>query len=242
MHMAQHSPLTRTRLDGPTTLWAVLLVAALTWDASGLDLAVMRLIGTPTGFPGQHSFWLETVLHNGGRWVSQLAFVALALWALWPRRKAPSPLSPSRRERLLVPALVAVSAATVAVLKQFSHSSCPWEWEAFGGNAHYVSHWNLWVRDGGTGRCFPGGHASSALAFLALALPWLHAPGHERPRRTGWRWVAVVLVAGLVSGATQTLRGAHPPSHTLWTAVICASVALAGWRLAMPWLRAGNSA
>ena len=223
------------------TGWIVLLAAALTWDASGLDPVVMHLIGTPNGFPGQHSFWLETVLHNGGRWVAQLAFVALALWALWPRRTAPSPSSPSRRERVLVLALVAVSAATVAVLKHFSHSSCPWEWEAFGGSARYVSHWNLWVTDGGTGRCFPGGHASSALAFLALPLLWLHAPGHGRQRRTGWRWLALVLVAGLVSGATQTLRGAHPPSHTLWTAVVCASVALAGWRLAQPWLKSRSS-
>lgn len=242
MHMAQHSPLIRTRLDGPMALWATLVVAALIWDAGGLDPAVMHLIGTPTGFPWQHSFWLENVLHTGGRWLSQLGFVLLALWALWPRRVGARPDSPSRRERLLVLALVALSAATVAGLKQFSHSSCPWEWEAFGGTAHYVSHWNLSVSDGGSGRCFPGGHASSALAFLALALPWLRSPSPGRPSRTGWRWLAVVLVAGLVSGATQTLRGAHPPSHTLWTAVICASVALAGWRLAKPWLRAGNSA
>jgi membrane-associated PAP2 superfamily phosphatase len=30
---------------------------------------------------------------------------------------------------------------------------------------------------------------------------------------------------GLVLGAIQTLRGAHYPSHTAWTALICAAVA-----------------
>ena len=56
MHMAQHSAPTLHRLDRPVTGWIVLLAAALTWDASGLDPVVMHLIGTPTGFPGQHSF------------------------------------------------------------------------------------------------------------------------------------------------------------------------------------------
>ena len=42
---------------------------------------------------------------------------------------------------------------------------------------------------------------------------------------------ALAIAAGLLCGAVQTLRGAHPPSHTLWTLLICGGVALAGWSL-----------
>jgi membrane-associated PAP2 superfamily phosphatase len=34
----------------------------------------------------------------------------------------------------------------------------------------------------------------------------------------------------------QTVRGAHYPSHTLWTLVICGAVSLGGWRIAQRWL------
>ena len=37
-------------------------------------------------------------------------------------------------------------------------------------------------------------------------------------RATSLRWR---LLAGLLLGLTQTVRGAHYPSHTLWTAWIC---------------------
>jgi membrane-associated PAP2 superfamily phosphatase len=37
-----------------------------------------------------------------------------------------------------------------------------------------------------------------------------------------------------VAGAVQTARGAHYPSHTLWTLVICGGVSLALWRLVRP--------
>ena len=41
---------------------------------------------------------------------------------------------------------------------------------------------------------------------------------------------------GAVAGVTQTVRGAHFPSHTLWTLILCGGVALVGWRMAQPWL------
>ena len=36
----------------------------------------------------------------------------------------------------------------------------------------------------------------------------------------------MVLGLGVLLGLTQTLRGAHYPSHTAWTALICGAVAL----------------
>jgi len=49
-------------------------------------------------------------------------------------------------------------------------------------------------------------------------------------------WLASALAVGLLAGVVQTLRGAHPPSHTAWTLLICGGVSLAGWALARRWL------
>lgn len=217
--------------------WLALALFTLGWDAGGLDLPVMRLIGTPEGFPWQHHPLLERVLHTGLR---QIAWVAFGLLVVWAVRKDPAPgvTAPSQRERLAVLGLVTLSVLVINLIKLNSRTSCPWDWSVFGGPATYVSHWNLLTADGGSGRCFPGGHASSALAFVPLCLPWLWPPAGTRRASIGFGWLAGVLLAGLVAGGAQTLRGAHPPSHTLWTALICSGVALAGWRLALPWLRA----
>jgi membrane-associated PAP2 superfamily phosphatase len=70
--------------------------------------------------------------------------------------------------------------------------------------------------DGGAGGCFPAGHASAAFAYVG---------GYFVLRRASVRaaalWLSVALVAGLVLGVSQQMRGAHYMSHTLWTAWIC---------------------
>ena len=227
----------------PSARWLLglsvgLLLLTLAWDAAALDLPTMLHIGTPRGFDLRHLPLLENVLHDGVRKVSTVLFIAMIVWAVW--RDSGRPGATTRRERLTVLALVTLSLLAVSVTKQFSRSSCPWEWTQFGGQAVYTSHWNLLASDGGGGSCFPGGHASGSLAFLALCLPWLWSPVAGRQAAIGWRWFALVVFAGLVSGVTQTLRGAHPPSHTLWTGVICAAVTLTGWWLALPKLRAAQ--
>ena len=68
-----------------------------------------------------------------------------------------------------------------------------------------------------------------------VSLPWLMPPaGTSRIQVTGLRWLVPVLFAGAVAGTVQTVRGAHYPSHTLWTLVICGGVSLALWRLLLP--------
>lgn len=212
--------------------WSAVLVFTLIWDFSGLDLAVMQLIGTPQGFPLQHHPLLETVLHDRLRQAASAALVLVWLWALLPARFS----AVSRSDRLLAVLLATAGLIAVNLIKNRSATSCPWDWQVFGGVAEVVSHWSWGIRDGGPGRCFPGGHASSGMIFLALALPWLAprraGPGSAPRQRRGWQWLALALAVGLVCGAVQTWRGAHPPSHTLWTGLICGGVALAGWR---PW-------
>ncbi len=225
---------------GPATWLLAALALTLLWDMAGFDLPVMQWLGTAQGFALRDNWWLEQVLHNDLRLASMAFYLLMVLWALWPARwnmAAFEWLQLPRRERLGLVLLVALSLLAVNLVKMQSQTSCPWDLQAFGGRAIYVSHWNLGQADGGSGHCFPGGHASSAFGFIALCLPWLHPPGmRQRRREVGLRWLGVILLTGLVAGLVQTLRGAHYPSHTLWTLLICGTVSLAGWRLSQPWL------
>jgi membrane-associated PAP2 superfamily phosphatase len=195
--------------------WAALALSALLlWDASGLDLALARAFGGAQGFPLRDDVFLRRVLHDGAKVLAWLLAVWLCLglaWPLGPLRQLPF----SRRLQLVMSALLAW--AIVALLKASSHTSCPWSLLDFGGVARYVSHWQgSWQEDGGGGRCFPAGHATTGFAFVG---GYFALRGHWP--RLARRWLYTALGAGLVLGLAQQLRGAHFMSHTLWTAWIC---------------------
>lgn len=208
----------------------VLLLALLIWDASGLDLAIMQLWGHAQGFPLKNNYWLSHVLHTRGQQASLWLF--LALWILAWR-----PLGPwrtiERSQRIAAMLAVTACALAIAVLKHFSQTSCPWDLQAFGGPAQYISHWALGMADGGGGKCFPSGHASSAFSFLAISLPFLRSQ-RAHQQRFGRQLLMLVLVVGLVFSLTQTVRGAHYPSHSLWTAWICWVLGQLVYRLTCP--------
>jgi membrane-associated PAP2 superfamily phosphatase len=196
---------------------AVLLALVVIWDLSGWDLLVMQWFGSNQGFALKENWWLSTVMHTRAQQLAVVAYVfllAMVFWPLGPFRAA------SRRQR--VASLLAITASLVAVsiLKRFSLTSCPWDLSIFGGPASHVSHWSLGVSDGGGGRCFPSGHASSALAFMAASFPALFSQDASRHRH-GRALLLLVVLLGVLFGLTQTVRGAHYPSHTLWTAWIC---------------------
>ena len=80
--------------------------------------------------------------------------------------------------------------------------------------------------DGGSGRCFPAGHASAGFGFVA----GYFAFARDAPR-VARAWLVAALLAGLIFGLAQQVRGAHFMSHTLWTAWLCWCVGLAADRL-----------
>lgn len=209
------------------TLGSLLLLLA--WDVSDLDMRLAHWSGGLRGFPLTEHWLLTSGLHEGGRLVSWLLAMWLTLGVWWPigwlRR-----LEPQERVQLVATTLLAVMA--VSSLKAFSTTSCPWDLAAFGGVARHVSHWS-WVPDGGSGRCFPAGHASSGFAFVG---------GYFALRRGSLplarTWLALALLAGLALGVGQQVRGAHFMSHTLWTAWLCWSLAFgvdAALRLPARW-------
>lgn len=204
------------QLSTPRVAWISLatLAAILLWDASGLDLALALTAGGSHGFSLRDHWLLTNVLHTGAKYLAWLMIVALCLAVVWPvgvLRQLPT----SRRVQLAASALLA--SAFITLLKAGSHTSCPWDLHEFGGVAKYVSHWAGWMdRDGGAGRCFPAGHATTGFAFLG----GYFALRHDL-RRLAIAWAALALVTGFALGVAQQLRGAHFMSHTLWTGWLC---------------------
>ncbi|RZL39971.1 MAG: phosphatase PAP2 family protein [Rubrivivax sp.] len=199
----------------PTGVWAVglALLALLAWDASGLDLWVMRHVGTGAGFAWRDSWFTTQVIHQGGRMLSWVVIAFIVLANLRPARVLPRLTS---RERLGWLLTTLLCLAVVSLVKRVSLTSCPWDLAEFGGTAAYVSHWAFGLSDGGGGHCFPSGHASAAFAFLGGG--WVLRRAYPRLASA---WLMCVISLGLVYGVGQMLRGAHYPSHTLWTAWIC---------------------
>jgi membrane-associated PAP2 superfamily phosphatase len=222
-------------MSGPSTtrpmLWRDLatclglLVPLLMWDLTSWDLVIMRAIASPSGFAWRDHWLTTVVLHEGGRLAGWIVLGGL-VWQL--RRPLPfaHDLPAADRRWWLATSLLCLAA--IALLKHASLTSCPWSLAEFGGVARHVSHWRLGVADGGSGGCFPSGHASAAFSFLSgyFAL-------RERYPTAARCWLVGVIALGVVFGFGQTLRGAHYPSHTLWTAWFCLALTLAshhGWR------------
>ena len=195
---APHAPLHRHTL----LFWTLgALACVVAWDAAGQDLAFAQVFGSSNGFPMRDQWFFVQVLHEGARRLGWLLVLLLALSVWWPRgflRK----LDASERLQMAVSALL--SLAVVSITKNLSATSCPWDLAQFGGVARHVSHWALGVLDGGSGRCFPAGHASAGFAFLG----GYFALRHKAPTAARW-WLAGALLAGFVLGAAQQVRGAQ---------------------------------
>jgi membrane-associated PAP2 superfamily phosphatase len=213
------------RVDALVACIGALLLMA--WDFSGLDLWFASVYGARGGFAWRDAWLTRTLLHDQGRLLGWAAFGALAfnvvrpLWA-----------GPTRAERLRWVGVTLVCLLLIPAIKRYSATSCPWDLVQFGGHALYVSHWSFGVSDGGTGHCFPSGHATAAFAFLG---GWFVLRDHHT--RAARAWLAGVVLAGLAFGWAQLARGAHYPSHTLWTAWLCWAV----WSAAV-WLGRADTA
>ena len=199
------------------------LAALLAWDASGWDLGVARWAGSSTGFAWRDAWWTSRLLHDGGRWAAWGLLLALAVAALRAPAQGGAAVAgaavvpgPGRAERRRWIAVMLVAVVAVPALKRYSSTSCPWDLAEFGGVASYVSHWRFGTLDGGAGHCFPSGHAVAAFAFVGQYFLW-----REHDPRRARAWLAGAGLAGLAFGTAQLLRGAHFPSHTLWSAWLC---------------------
>ena len=123
-----------------------------------------------------------------------------------------------RRLATLVASAVLVPLA-ISTMKASSIHHCPWNLSRYGGFAPYLRIFDSLPPGLSAGRCFPAGHATSALWLPAVAAFWL--PG--RPTKAAVAF-ALSLVPGLALGFAQQARGAHFLTHTLWSAWIAAAI------------------
>lgn len=212
----------------PLFFWSLAcFLLLLAWDASGLDLTLARWFGSASGFALENHWFWRGVLHDDMRplpWLFEALLLIGIAWPVGSLRQLPA----SRRVQLALTTLLAL--LVVSDIKLHSHSSCPWSLQEFGGVARHVSHWAWGVRDGGDGGCFPAGHASAGFAFVGGFFAFRpHLPATAR------RWLLASMLAGLLLGLAQQVRGAHYMSHTLWTAWFCWATA-AGLDLGFTWL------
>ena len=205
------------------------LLLLLAWDASSLDLIMARWFGTASGFPLESHWLWRGLLHDDIHWLPWLLELSL-LAAVFRPFGTFRQLALARRLQLALGTLVAL--LVISTLKLHSHTSCPWDLREFGGVATHVSHWAWGVRDGGSGGCFPAGHASAGFAFLGGFFVF-----RQVLPRTAMRWLAGALVVGFIFGLAQQVRGAHYMSHTLWTAWLCWSTAAVLDAVVSGWMR-----
>lgn len=213
--MMHHPPATHAASASARPLaWTIAsLLCLLAWDAAGYDRALAHAFGSAAGFPWRDHWFLVQVMHEAPRrmaWLLVLVLLASIRYPLGPLRRL------HRAERWQLAATTLLALVVVSLLKYTSTTSCPWDLAEFGGMASYASHWALGALDGGSGKCFPAGHASAGFAFLGGYFALRHR--HARAARL---WLACALLAGLALGWAQQVRGAHYLSHTLWTGWLC---------------------
>ena len=165
----------------------------------------------------KQSVWLEDVLHRGGRRLSQVAWAGLLVATLW-RWRSPDATWTRPAARLLL--AVFASIACVAALKSLTHMDCPWDLAGLGGQRAYVGLFEARPASMGPAACFPAAHAAGGYAWVALYFFFLHVA--PRWRRAG---LGIGLIAGLVFGLAQQLRGAHFLSHDVASLAVCWAIA-----------------
>lgn len=158
--------------------------------------------------------WLfSELLHRQGRHASialLLFFLTLLIASYWHPTLAR--WRPVWRYLVVAP----LAASTLVLLgKRTTGVECPWDLQPFGGDLPYTPLLQQ-LFSGGTGACFPAGHASAGYAWLALHF----AAAAAAPR---WRWplLGVTLGVGGIFGVAQQLRGAHFISHDIWSLTLC---------------------
>ena len=172
----------------------------------------------------RHGFVTQALIHVGGRRLSALAWLGVAVLyaATWraPRLRA------WRRPLLYLLLAVALGTGLVSALKHVTGLDCPWDIDRYGGSNPYLDLFAAYPPGLPRGQCFPAGHASAGYAWVASYFFFLQV-------RPAWRWhgLGIGLAAGLLFGASQQLRGAHFLSHDVFTLMIDWSVAVAGYSL-----------
>lgn len=160
--------------------------------------------------------WLaEEILHKGARKFNYLLAMAVLITTLYYTLLQKTKPQLSNAYLALTLSLIC-SFALVAYLKAITNIACPWSLAMFGGSEPYIHILQPRPSYLPYSQCFPAGHASVGYAWVALYYFF-------RATKPEFRWLGLSagVLAGLVLGFTQQLRGAHFFSHDLTTLFLC---------------------
>jgi membrane-associated PAP2 superfamily phosphatase len=162
------------------------------------------------------SFWSNELVHSGGR--DLVAGVCIAALAVLFAGAITPPLRRARRAASFVVLSVGLATGLVALLKMATNVDCPRDLARYGGDLPYVRLFEDKPDEVPAGACFPGGHSSGGFALWCLYF----VRRDYDPPRAPWRLggLAAGLAIGSVFAVGQRARGAHFPSHDLWSAAI----------------------
>ena len=214
----------------PTLLF---LPVAAVFALSSLDVRVAQSLAfdpTVGDFVARHAFWANGVLHDGGRiliWAIGLACLGLsAAGYLRDSRGAPRfpRLHAVRRDLAWAFAGMMLIVLVIGALKQITDVDCPWSLTLFGGTKPYTGVFGARPPGVAPGACFPGAHAGSAFALVALYFAFRDS----RPRLAR-RLLVAPLVIGTAFAVGQEARGAHFLSHDLWSAYLAWMLGACCW-------------
>ncbi|QPN43157.1 phosphatase PAP2 family protein [Priestia aryabhattai] len=227
------------------------VIVFLLFDITHLDQQISNLLLDPaTGqFLLLHNQWFEKATHKWPRvlpnWTGELAIIGSLLSFVWPlTAKFPHLVSSRlfqatrigtalrfttrhRRDFFYVVVTFAACTGVIHYLKSHTGIYCPVETTLYGGAAphkEWFTHFH-WLDKAPAGRCWPGGHASSAFTLLAV---YFVALRHRWPHIR--KLLVVILSLGFVYGTTRVLQGWHYMSHTFWAGIF---VWLTAWTSAL---------
>lgn len=203
----------------PTVL---ILALAVVMEYTPIDRLLVKPFfdGESAEFPLRRHWFFEVVLHTMGKWLVLLCAIGAVLVGVagWFVVR----LRPWRWALIYVAACAGLTSGIVAVLKEVTNRFPPWSIAEFGGKVPYTPLFDGTPEPFTGGRGFPAGHASGILAWVSL---WFVARS-MRATTPAW-WLFPVIAGGVLFGWTQHVRGAHFPSHNLWTLAVAWSVAVA---------------
>ena len=193
-----------------------ILAVAVVFEYSGLDVWWESgfFDASSSSWPYRGHWFFEQVTHEGGRYFN---IFAAGIWLMGFVATFLHPPSRKYRKPMLY-FLVAAAAgpAIVGIFKQTTHIYTPWDIIPFSGSLPYIRLFDPLPEGLPVGEAFPAGHASGGYAFFSLYF-FLHQLGTPL-KKYGF---AAGLLLGGVYGFGQQARGAHFPSHDLFSMVIC---------------------
>lgn len=197
----------------PLLIFIPLAVLFALTDADAAIAQRLFFDATHERWLGAHNWWVEAVLHTGGRWAIRV-IVAAGL-AIWIAASVQARWRALRRPAAYFVVATVLGIGVVGLLKSVTNVDCPWDLVPFGGRFPLVPLFADRPDALRAGHCFPAAHASSGYALVTLYFMFRER-GDVFARAGLW----VSIACGAVFGLAQQSRGAHFLSHDVWSAFI----------------------